>query len=405
MSSCPFCSHSNPAGAKFCNDCGSPLTLKPCRHCEAVNDVAAVECHRCGAPLDVPAVKSGDAAVLLQHPRRAREAAAPAKTHEPSEAVARQQAHVANDAGTGSEARETNAGRLLPDGAQAVDDGAAPSGPAATDAHTPESIFERMERGIDARLAGEWAKPHEATGDAEPVAAVPHVVDAVANAISGRPRASASVAAAMAAKPRARASVADALPRAEPRGRAPASRTDRRRARASSGLLGAAIALAVLALGVAGYFAFLGGAPGSRSDSAVAFGERQGNASAAADGARASGSPGVATKSSTAEAGANRAVAEAVQPGAPGVRAPHVSGTPGERSAGASGAPASTSARSASRSAASTTAADPAQPASRTRRPSDAAAIATQRLIERDMKPFLRPGTTGTEANTYPAIN
>src|SRR5215471_9532148 len=30
---CRFCDHYNPAGAKFCNDCGSPLHLKPCEQC------------------------------------------------------------------------------------------------------------------------------------------------------------------------------------------------------------------------------------------------------------------------------------------------------------------------------------------------------------------------------------
>jgi double zinc ribbon protein len=48
---CPFCQHSNPAVAKFCNDCGSPLTLKPCNQCGAVNDRAAKNCHECHAEL------------------------------------------------------------------------------------------------------------------------------------------------------------------------------------------------------------------------------------------------------------------------------------------------------------------------------------------------------------------
>ncbi len=45
---CFFCKHLNPAGAKFCNDCGSPLHLKPCSECEAINDQAATNCYRCG---------------------------------------------------------------------------------------------------------------------------------------------------------------------------------------------------------------------------------------------------------------------------------------------------------------------------------------------------------------------
>src|SRR5437867_554183 len=46
---CPFCGHSNPAAAKYCNDCGSPLHLKPCNQCEAVNDATAHNCYNCGA--------------------------------------------------------------------------------------------------------------------------------------------------------------------------------------------------------------------------------------------------------------------------------------------------------------------------------------------------------------------
>jgi len=49
---CPFCAHDNPAGARFCNDCGSPLYLKPCPQCDAVNDAAAVQCHQCGTALE-----------------------------------------------------------------------------------------------------------------------------------------------------------------------------------------------------------------------------------------------------------------------------------------------------------------------------------------------------------------
>ena len=46
---CAFCDHRNPAGAKFCNDCASPLHLKPCKRCDAVNDLAATNCYKCGA--------------------------------------------------------------------------------------------------------------------------------------------------------------------------------------------------------------------------------------------------------------------------------------------------------------------------------------------------------------------
>ena len=46
---CPVCDHHNPFGAKFCNDCGSPLDLKPCNQCDAVNHQTATNCYKCGA--------------------------------------------------------------------------------------------------------------------------------------------------------------------------------------------------------------------------------------------------------------------------------------------------------------------------------------------------------------------
>jgi ribosomal protein L40E len=49
--SCSFCQHANPADAKYCNECGSPLNLEPCVQCEAVNDLHATRCHACGADL------------------------------------------------------------------------------------------------------------------------------------------------------------------------------------------------------------------------------------------------------------------------------------------------------------------------------------------------------------------
>jgi hypothetical protein len=45
---CFFCGHTNPAEAKFCNECGSPLHLKPCKQCDAINDATARICYRCG---------------------------------------------------------------------------------------------------------------------------------------------------------------------------------------------------------------------------------------------------------------------------------------------------------------------------------------------------------------------
>jgi hypothetical protein len=51
---CPFCAHTNPAGAKFCNECGAPLHLMPCNRCEAVNNQVAKNCYKCGSSLSMP---------------------------------------------------------------------------------------------------------------------------------------------------------------------------------------------------------------------------------------------------------------------------------------------------------------------------------------------------------------
>jgi hypothetical protein len=48
---CNFCGHSNPPGAKYCNECGSPLNFKPCAECGAVNEASAPGCYKCGAKL------------------------------------------------------------------------------------------------------------------------------------------------------------------------------------------------------------------------------------------------------------------------------------------------------------------------------------------------------------------
>ena len=49
--SCSVCQHANPAGAKFCNECGFALGLEPCGHCDAINDRLALRCHQCGAEI------------------------------------------------------------------------------------------------------------------------------------------------------------------------------------------------------------------------------------------------------------------------------------------------------------------------------------------------------------------
>jgi ribosomal protein L40E len=55
---CIFCDHVNPAGAKFCNDCGSQLHVKRCSRCEAVNDQAAKNCFKCDTEFPVLSTRS-----------------------------------------------------------------------------------------------------------------------------------------------------------------------------------------------------------------------------------------------------------------------------------------------------------------------------------------------------------
>jgi hypothetical protein len=62
---CLFCDHVNPAGAKFCNDCGSPLHLKWCSQCEAVNDQAAKNCFKCRTEFPALATPSEGAANVV----------------------------------------------------------------------------------------------------------------------------------------------------------------------------------------------------------------------------------------------------------------------------------------------------------------------------------------------------
>ncbi len=53
---CLFCNHLNLAGARFCNECGSPLHLQPCNHCGAIDKRTASKCYKCGEALAVRTV-------------------------------------------------------------------------------------------------------------------------------------------------------------------------------------------------------------------------------------------------------------------------------------------------------------------------------------------------------------
>jgi hypothetical protein len=48
---CPVCDHANPAGAKYCNDCGSRVHLAGCSQCDAINERESAFCYKCGAPM------------------------------------------------------------------------------------------------------------------------------------------------------------------------------------------------------------------------------------------------------------------------------------------------------------------------------------------------------------------
>lgn len=51
VAQCRFCDHVNPAGSKFCSECGGALHLLPCPRCGAVSQVTATVCYQCHAQL------------------------------------------------------------------------------------------------------------------------------------------------------------------------------------------------------------------------------------------------------------------------------------------------------------------------------------------------------------------
>jgi class 3 adenylate cyclase len=54
---CPSCEFENAEGAKFCNECGTPLTLR-CLSCGTENQAGAKFCSECGTPLTKQAAAS-----------------------------------------------------------------------------------------------------------------------------------------------------------------------------------------------------------------------------------------------------------------------------------------------------------------------------------------------------------
>ena len=378
--SCSFCTSANPPEAKFCNQCGSPLGLKPCPTCEAVNEAAALECHQCGAALDVPSVEQITSSM--------------------------EQSIAAEAEGPVSEQLSPAAVESIP--ATPFTVGAAEDAPI----HIPESFADRLER--DAGLhAFERVEPriaHSEDRDA-PEAATPYL-------------------------------------RSTPmplRGRA----------------WRAPIALAVLvAIAGAGYYAYKRDVPGldrlaefaraGRHAEAPASAERQ--SPEAPPAAAASGAPATDVSSQPTDAAHNApnstpakaapdapasesnpasAALVSVQPGAPGQPQVDAASTqPGASSTTPKARPSAAPARNDDEAARQRTDA-----ASRSRRQADADAIATQRLIardlgtaigppvnapaapldrdaaetqrliERDLGPFLHRNDRSLRGGTYPASN
>jgi len=59
---CSFCQHTNPADARYCNECGCALQLKPCERCDAINALDATHCHHCGGDFTRSPSTAGTAA-------------------------------------------------------------------------------------------------------------------------------------------------------------------------------------------------------------------------------------------------------------------------------------------------------------------------------------------------------
>jgi hypothetical protein len=79
---CLFCNLRNPASAKYCNDCASPLHLQPCNQCGAIDNRAASTCYKCGAQFNVPAAPKR--ARVSAASNRARAPAAPKRASAPA---------------------------------------------------------------------------------------------------------------------------------------------------------------------------------------------------------------------------------------------------------------------------------------------------------------------------------
>ena len=98
MSTCTNCQFSNPQGAKFCSNCGTPLK-QACRNCESVLSPNAKFCSNCGQPTQVAAATQTESA----------QPEAPAAIHAPAAASQPKQEALTSPAPTSS-----NLGKYVP---------------------------------------------------------------------------------------------------------------------------------------------------------------------------------------------------------------------------------------------------------------------------------------------------
>lgn len=337
--SCRFCTHRNPSGAKFCNDCGSPLALKPCPKCEAITDVGEERCHQCGAPFDADPVAGS--------------------SMEPASPEQR----------TADLAEHFAAGDLTQE-----------------NMHIPESLADRLDGSGMPRSSDEPAAPGVATS--------------IAGYASG----------------------------AEPDD-AQDARRNRAVATRRRGFRPAALAAALIAIGVAGYFTYVDRIPELRRGGVVALVGHGPAKAVPTDSMRESTAIDGSTKGTPAEPAAARPVLRSPAPVAPREAEP-VQPQPEpvkpEPVTAKSEAPAAATQPEPMKSR--------AEPAGRERKTPDASAVATQRLIardlgrfaevprsppplpdrdaietqrliERDLGPFLRRNASGAPGGAFPAIN
>jgi hypothetical protein len=366
--SCRFCAHHNPSVAKFCNQCGSPLTLKLCSKCEAIADLNAAHCHQCGAPFEELPVTDA----IVQGAGRS---------------TADGESALDAMAATYRDTREATASGTTD----------AASGPL----HIPEFLARRLAGGSLPRSPDEAADPD---GSAALEASLGHPDPGERSAHdSDRPE-----------------------------------RRNHHHVRRSA-FQRASLVVALTAIGLAGYYLYAGRTPEGRQqgDAALAgkptneiasqgsaresrTGEGDGNATTRDNGVAASSAPNPAAAAPVSvrpdASGIKAPDASAIEPLPPSQRAiqrpTSVSRKDAERvSLQAAPAPAGRTPRQPDASAIATQrliARDLGLPGPRSDSPTpplDRDAIETQRLIERDLGPFLRKNGSGTSADALPPIN